>query len=210
MNILILSCGTRNKIVQYFKKQLDGKGQVFATDCSVLAPALYDADRMLVEKMWQLPAFVGYTLRIREPLDGEIVLSETLWIPKIMQKVQPPGEGGKDIVEGHKVRFCVPLATKFAKGIIEWEIVGTQSGGKIAYERVEKWQPVWKKGWLMWPFPQWNGIREIAKWIWPDLENSLELYKPDEYMVEYPEKMIMERMQIFGNTRRRYSLTGYG
>ncbi len=44
MNILILSCGARNKIVQYFRKGLAGKGLVIATDCSDLAPALYDAD----------------------------------------------------------------------------------------------------------------------------------------------------------------------
>ena len=30
MNILILSSGTRNKIVQYFKKTLEGKGKLFA------------------------------------------------------------------------------------------------------------------------------------------------------------------------------------
>lgn len=45
MNLLILSAGTRNKIVQYFKKELNGKGTVIATDCSNLAPAVYDADR---------------------------------------------------------------------------------------------------------------------------------------------------------------------
>lgn len=45
MNILILSAGTRNKIVQFFKKELEGKGKVVATDCSELAPALYDADK---------------------------------------------------------------------------------------------------------------------------------------------------------------------
>lgn len=45
MNILILSCGTRNKIVQYFKRELNGKGIVIATDCSELAPALYEADK---------------------------------------------------------------------------------------------------------------------------------------------------------------------
>ena len=39
INILVLSCGTRNKIIQYFKKELDGRGQVIATDCSELAPA---------------------------------------------------------------------------------------------------------------------------------------------------------------------------
>ncbi len=48
LNILILSCGTRNKIVQYFKKALDNRGQVMATDCSKLAPALYDADKHFI------------------------------------------------------------------------------------------------------------------------------------------------------------------
>ena len=44
MNILILSCGTRNKIIQYFKKELKGQGKVIAADCWELAPALYEAD----------------------------------------------------------------------------------------------------------------------------------------------------------------------
>jgi len=48
INILILSCGTRNKIVQYFKRELAGRGQVIATDCSELAPALYDADKYFI------------------------------------------------------------------------------------------------------------------------------------------------------------------
>lgn len=51
-NILILSVGTRNKIVQYFVKTLAGKGRVIATDCSNLAPAIYDADKhYIVPKM---------------------------------------------------------------------------------------------------------------------------------------------------------------
>lgn len=48
LNILILSCGTRNKIVQYFRKELADNGDVIATDCSDLAPALYDADKYFV------------------------------------------------------------------------------------------------------------------------------------------------------------------
>ena len=48
MNILILSCGSRNKIVQYFKNELLGIGKVMATDCSALAPALYDADEYFI------------------------------------------------------------------------------------------------------------------------------------------------------------------
>ncbi|MFR8033838.1 MAG: ATP-grasp domain-containing protein [Lachnospiraceae bacterium] len=45
MNILILSAGTRNKVVQYFKKAVGESGMVIATDMSRLAPAIYDADR---------------------------------------------------------------------------------------------------------------------------------------------------------------------
>lgn len=48
MNILILSCGTRNKIIQYFKKELANCGKVIATDCSSLAPALYEADKYYI------------------------------------------------------------------------------------------------------------------------------------------------------------------
>ncbi len=55
MNILILSAGTRNKIVQYFKKELSGKGKVVATDLINIAPAVYEAD-----KFYQVP-------RITEP-----------------------------------------------------------------------------------------------------------------------------------------------
>lgn len=44
MNILILAAGTRNKIIQYFKKTFNGIGNVIATDASLLAPAIYDAD----------------------------------------------------------------------------------------------------------------------------------------------------------------------
>lgn len=43
MNVLILSAGTRNKVVQYFKETVTGN--VVATDMSELAPAVYSADR---------------------------------------------------------------------------------------------------------------------------------------------------------------------
>lgn len=45
MNILILSAGTRNKIIQYFKKAIGADGVVIATDCSDMAPAVYEADK---------------------------------------------------------------------------------------------------------------------------------------------------------------------
>ena len=50
MNILVLSCGTRNKVLQYFRKALKGQGNLIATDMQVIAPALYEAD-----KFYQVP-----------------------------------------------------------------------------------------------------------------------------------------------------------
>lgn len=48
MNLLILSCGTRNKIIQYLKKEFRGIGQIIAADSSYLAPALYDANTYVI------------------------------------------------------------------------------------------------------------------------------------------------------------------
>lgn len=45
MNILILSAGTRNKIIQYFKQAIGNDGKVVATDMSNVAPAVYEADK---------------------------------------------------------------------------------------------------------------------------------------------------------------------
>ena len=45
MNVLITSVGTRNKVVQYFKREFEELGKVVATDMSDLAPAIYEADK---------------------------------------------------------------------------------------------------------------------------------------------------------------------
>lgn len=45
MNILILSAGTRNKIIQYFIKAIGNMGKIVATDMSDIAPAVYEADK---------------------------------------------------------------------------------------------------------------------------------------------------------------------
>ncbi|MDB4491414.1 ATP-grasp domain-containing protein [bacterium] len=44
MSILLLSCGTRSKLVQYFKKELRAPSLVVTADCSHYAPALYEGD----------------------------------------------------------------------------------------------------------------------------------------------------------------------
>lgn len=75
MNILILSCGTRNKIVQYFKNELDGRGQVMATDCSKLAPALYDADKHFIVPRMEEQSYFDVILSICKENNIKAVLS---------------------------------------------------------------------------------------------------------------------------------------
>ncbi len=52
MNVLILSCGSRNLLVKYFKEKINHQGKVIAADCSPLAPALYEAhDYVIVPRV---------------------------------------------------------------------------------------------------------------------------------------------------------------
>lgn len=76
MNILILSAGTRNKIVQYFKNALAGKGLVIATDCSNIAPAIYDADKYYIVPRMTTPEYLDVILDIcrKEKVDGVLSL----------------------------------------------------------------------------------------------------------------------------------------
>lgn len=48
INILILSVGTRNMIIRYFKRELMDAGNVIAADMSELAPAIYEADKYYI------------------------------------------------------------------------------------------------------------------------------------------------------------------
>src|SRR5699024_10083263 len=74
-NILILSCGTRNKIVQYFKNELGNEGKVFATDNSELAPALYEADDYFIVPQITENNYLDIVLDICRENDIHAVLS---------------------------------------------------------------------------------------------------------------------------------------
>ena len=76
MNILILSAGTRNKIVQYFKKTLIGGGRVIATDMSCLAPAIYEADKYYIVPKMSDPGYLETILDIckKEKITGVLSL----------------------------------------------------------------------------------------------------------------------------------------
>lgn len=76
MNILILSAGTRNKIVQYFVKTLNGTGKVIATDMSNLAPAIYEADKYYIVPKMTASEYLDVVLDIckKEEITGVLSL----------------------------------------------------------------------------------------------------------------------------------------
>ena len=76
MNILILAAGTRNKVVQYFKKTLCGRGTVVATDASELGPAIYEADKYYIVPHITAPGYIDVILNIckKEKIDGVLSL----------------------------------------------------------------------------------------------------------------------------------------
>jgi carbamoyl-phosphate synthase large subunit len=75
MNILILSCGTRNKIIQYFKKALNGSGNVIATDMNPYAPAIFEADKYYIVPRITSPDYIHSILDICRKEDISGVLS---------------------------------------------------------------------------------------------------------------------------------------
>lgn len=76
INILILSAGTRDKVVQYFRKVFAGKGNVISTDMSNLAPALYDADKYYIVPRMTAPNYLDVILDIckKEKITGVLSL----------------------------------------------------------------------------------------------------------------------------------------
>lgn len=109
MNILILSAGTRNKVVQYFKKELVGKGKVIATDCSNLAPAIYEADKYYIVPRITANNYIDIILDIckKEEIDTLISLidPELSLIAKNVERFK--GIGVKPIISDYnKVEMC--------------------------------------------------------------------------------------------------------
>lgn len=76
MNLLILSAGTRNKVVQYFKKECSEGDRIIATDCSNLAPAVYEADQFYLVPRINHPDYMNIILDIckKEKITGVLSL----------------------------------------------------------------------------------------------------------------------------------------
>ena len=76
MNLLILSCGTRDKVVQYFKKAFTGEGRIVCTDASPYAPALYEGDAHYIVPRITEPGYMDIILDIcrKENITGVLSL----------------------------------------------------------------------------------------------------------------------------------------
>lgn len=76
MNVLITSVGTRNKVVQYFKREFEELGKVVATDMSDLAPAIYEADKFYLVPRITDPIYIDLLLDIckKENIDCLLAL----------------------------------------------------------------------------------------------------------------------------------------
>ena len=76
VNILILSAGTRNKVVQYFRRACGPEGRVIATDMQAVAPAIYEADAYYLVPRISDPKYLDIVLDIcrREKISGVLSL----------------------------------------------------------------------------------------------------------------------------------------
>lgn len=75
-NFLILAAGTRNKVVQYFKRAFKGVGTIVATDANTLGPAIYDADKYYIVPPITEPGYIDIILDIckKEQIKGVLSL----------------------------------------------------------------------------------------------------------------------------------------
>ena len=152
MNILILSAGTRNKIVQYFKKAVGDTGTVIATDMSSLAPALYEADRYYIVPRMTDPGYIDVILNIckKEQINGVLSLidPELSLLAKNKEKFEEAGatiigsdyetcEMSLDKIRMYK--FCVENGFRAAKSWNDLEEF------RLSYAKKEVQFPVFVK-----------------------------------------------------------------
>jgi carbamoyl-phosphate synthase large subunit len=76
MNILILSVGTRNKVIQYFKKTFAGDGTIVATDMSNISPAVYEADKFYQVPRMTVDGYIDviFDICMKEKIDAVLSL----------------------------------------------------------------------------------------------------------------------------------------
>ena len=133
INVLILSAGTRNKIVQYFKKELKGRGIVIATDMSELAPAIYEADKYYIVPRMNDPRYLDVILDIckKENITGVLSLIDPE-LSLLAENVKRFEEVGTTVI-GSSFELCEMALDKFQ--MYEWLV---QHGYKCAKSYIDK------------------------------------------------------------------------
>lgn len=132
-NVLILSAGTRNKVVQYFVKTLAGKGRVVATDCSNLAPAIYDADKYYIVPRMTEEGYLDVILDIckKEQITGVLSLIDPE-LSLLAQNVDKFAEIGTTVI-GSSYDLCERSLDKFE--MYKWLV---ENGYKCAKSYMDK------------------------------------------------------------------------
>lgn len=113
-NILILSCGTRNKVVQYFRRTFNGRGKVICTDCSNVAPALYEADKHYIVPRMTETGYLDVILDIckKEEISGVLSLIDPE-LSLLAENVNKFAEVGTRVI-GSSYELCEMSLDKMA------------------------------------------------------------------------------------------------
>jgi carbamoyl-phosphate synthase large subunit len=135
MNILILSAGTRNKIIQYFVKTLNGSGKVIATDMSSLAPAIYEADKHYIVPRMTAPEYLNVILDICKKEEVKGVLSLIDPELSLLAANKDKFEAVGTTVIGSSYELCEMSLDKFQ--MFQWL---TEHGYKCAKSYMDKEQ----------------------------------------------------------------------
>ena len=114
MNFLILSVGTRNKVVKYFKDTFKD-GTIVATDMSEIAPALYEADKYYIVPRITAEGYIDIILDIckKEKIKGvtSLIDPELSLLAKNKEKFDSIGV----MIIGSSYELCERSLDKFKK-----------------------------------------------------------------------------------------------
>ena len=182
MNILVLSAGTRNKIIRYFKQALQGKGSVIATDMSPLAPALYEADRHYIVPAMTSPDYLSVILDIcqKESVDGVLSLIDPE-LSLLAEHASDFASIGVAVI-GSSYELCERSLDKFQ--MYQW-LTAHQYSCAASYVTDEDFRSALDRGEICFPVfvkPA-RGSASIAVSQAHDLETASLLFRQGEHMM---------------------------
>jgi carbamoyl-phosphate synthase large subunit len=105
INVLFTCAGRRNYLIDYFRRALRGRGQVFAADASSTAPALQEADRSFIVPAVSEEGYIDALLKICREYQVSLVFSlNDLELPLLSRNSKQFSEvGTMPVVSSEKV-----------------------------------------------------------------------------------------------------------